>query len=369
MRRFSARENTTANFSTLFIVVYSTRLARVSSYLLNRRVPALVTTAITVALAAAVLRGAPASTIVRTLRITGTTEAVRSTTIVAPRLAGQGNTLVITKLSEAGRHVRAGDTLVEFDRQDQVRNAQDRRAEYQDLEQQIMKKRAEVSAARAADQTALAQAEHDVDRAKIEVSKNELLPKIEAEKNSLALEQASAKLDALRRTFVLKQRAADADVRILEIQRDRALQAMRHAERNAQLMAVAAPFDGLVVLKQTWRGGEMGDLQEGDDVRSGMPILDVVDPGRMQVRARVNQADIGLVAVGERARIRLDAYDDLVFDGRVEQVSPLAVASTLTPKVRAFVALISIAGTHPNLMPDLSAAVDLEIPSNGGAKR
>jgi multidrug resistance efflux pump len=295
-----------------------------------------------------------------TLRIAGTVEAVKSVTIVTPRLTGPGsNSLVITTLVPPGSRVRAGDVLVQFDPQDQLRTAQDRRAEYLDLEEQIRKKRAEHAAARARDETELLQAENDVKRARLDVSKNELLPRIEAEKNTLALEQSEARHAALSKNFDLKRHAADAEVRILEIRRDRARGAMEHAERNARRMTITAPFDGLAVVKQVWKGGTMGDVQEGEEVRSGLPIVDVVDPTRMQVRARVNQADIGLVNVGQSARVRLDAYPDLVFDGRIEQLSPLALLSTLTPKVRSFVALVSISGSHPNLMPDLSAAVDV----------
>lgn len=298
------------------------------------------------------------------LRVSGTVEAVKSVTIVTPRLTGPGtNSLVITRLAPPGSRVRAGGVLVEFDRQGQVQTAQDRRAEYLDLTEQIRKKAAEQAAALAKDQTALEQAKNDVERAKLDVTKNDLLPKIEAEKNDLALEQSRAKLAALQRTFDLKRKAAAAEIRILEIQRDRARGAFEHAEENARRMTIRAPFDGLVVTKQVWKGGTMGDVQEGEEVRAGLPILDVVDPSRMQVRARVNQADIALVRIGQRARISLDAYPDLAFEGRLEQLSPLALLSTLTPKVRSFVAIVSIAGSHPNLMPDLSAAVDLARPS------
>lgn len=294
------------------------------------------------------------------VRVTGTVEAVRRATIVVPRLAGQhSNSLIITRLVPGGSRVKKGDVLVEFDRQDQIRAAQDRRAEYLDLEEQIRKKASEQAAAIAGDETELKQTEHDVERARIEVSKNELLPAIEAEKNTLALEQARAKLDALRRTFDLERKAERADIRILKIRRDRARNATGHAERNAELMTIAAPFDGLAVIRQVWKGGQMGDVLEGEEVRPGAAIVDLVDPARMQVRARVNQADIGRVMAGRRARVRLDAYPELVFEGRVEQLSPLAVASTLTPKVRSFVAIVSIEGSHPNLMPDLSAAVDI----------
>jgi multidrug resistance efflux pump len=265
--------------------------------------------------------------------------------------------------------VRAGEVLVQFDPQNQVLTAQDRRAEYLDFEEQIRKKVAEQSAVRARDETELQQATNDVERAKIDVLKNELLPKIDAEKNTLALEQAQARLAALRKTFDLKRRAATAEVRILEIRRDRARRAMEYAENNARRMTILAPFDGLAVVKQVWKGGTMGDVQEGEEVRSGLPIIDVVDPSRMQVRAKINQADVGMISAGQKARIRLDAYPDLVFDGRIEQLSPLALLSTLTPKVRSFVAVVSIAGSHPNLMPDLSAAVDVDVEADAGAQR
>src|SRR5436190_18561810 len=75
---------------------------------------------------------------VRSVRLNGTVEAVESTSIQAPRLAGQNsNSLVIMRLINNGATVKPGDTLVEFDRQEQLRNALDRRAELTDLEQQI----------------------------------------------------------------------------------------------------------------------------------------------------------------------------------------------------------------------------------------
>jgi hypothetical protein len=105
----------------------------------------------------------------------------------------------------------------------------------------------------------------------------------------------------------------------------------------------------------------MAELQEGDEVRPGTPVLNVVDPSAMQVRVRISQADAGDIAVGQPARIALDAYPGLVFDGRVEQMAPLAVASSVTPAVRSFVAVVSVVGSHANLMPDLTAAVDVTV--------
>lgn len=125
---------------------------------------------------------------IRSVRLSGTVEAVESTTIAAPRLSGPNTqSLVITKLIKAGAPVEKGDLLVEFDRQMQLANALDRRAELNDLEQQIRKKDAGERAARARDDGEILLAESSLSRAKLETTKNELLPRIQAEKNDLAV--------------------------------------------------------------------------------------------------------------------------------------------------------------------------------------
>src|SRR5689334_9970843 len=191
--------------------------------------------------------------------------------------------------------------------------------------------------------------------------KNEMLPKIEAEKNKLALEEADAHLQQLRETYDLKRRAAEADIRVLEIRRDRADTAMQQAGSNADRMLIKSPIDGIAVIKTIWKGNNMAEIQEGDEVRSGQPVIDVVNPATMRVRARVNQADIDDLRVGQPVRIGLDAYPDLSFTGRIQQMSPIGVQSNLSPKVRNFVVLVAVDGSHPNLMPDLTASLDVQL--------
>ena len=134
--------------------------------------------------------------------------------------------------------------------------------------------------------------------------KNEMLPKIQAEKNTQALEEAQAKLKQLKTTYDLKRSAAEADLRILQIRRDRAENAMRQAESNADRMAIQSPIGGMAVLSSIWKSNNMAEVQEGEEVRSGMPIVDVVNPASMRVRAKVNQADIDELKAGLPVRDR-----------------------------------------------------------------
>jgi HlyD family secretion protein/macrolide-specific efflux system membrane fusion protein len=299
---------------------------------------------------------------VRIVRVTGTTEATRSVLITAPQLAGseRGGELVITKLARPGSAVRKGDVLVEFDRQQQDTFAFEKRAEYLDLVEQIAKTRAEQDAGRVKDESELEQAVNSVTHLELEVLKNEMLSRIQAQENEQKLEAARAKLKALRESLPLRRNAAAAALRIIEIRRDRARSAMEHAEENARAMVIGSPIDGLIVAKMTWKGNGPGDIEEGDRVWPGRPIVEVVNAESMRVRARVNQADVAHVRPGQLVTVRLDAYPDLAMRGRVEQLAAHANPGSFSARVRTFAMLVSIEGSNPRLMPDLTAAVDIE---------
>jgi len=294
------------------------------------------------------------------LRFSGTLEAVRSRTITAPRMSGSYAPMTITTLAKPGTRAKANDVVLEFDPQDQLRAASDKRAELVDLDSQLQRKRADQAAADEKERTGLVAAENDIERAKLAVSTNALVARVAAEKNTLTLQQNVAKLEQLQATAALKREAAAADMRILEIRRERSARALRYAEENSTKMQVRAPFAGLVVVKTMYKQGSQGQVEilEGDSVRPGMAIIDLVDTSAMQVRARVNQADAEVVKPGMTATVRLDGFPELSFKGRVEQVTPLATTG-MSDTVRMFVAVVSIEGSHPQLLPDLTASVEV----------
>jgi HlyD family secretion protein len=305
---------------------------------------------------------------VRTLRLHGTIEAVKFHAVAAPRLSGQGGApMIITRLIPAGTHVQAGDLLAEFDRQMQTKAYLDKETEYRDRVEQIRKKRAEQVADKVRDERELKEAEHAVEKAALDVKRNEILSKIDAEKNNQNLEEARARLEQVRRTIRLRQNVVAAEVRILEIQRDRDLAAMQNAQRNAEKMVIRSPLAGLVVLSTIFKSNGPGEVQEGDEVRPGVPFLQVVDPQAMQVRARVNQVDALSLAAGQKVTVRLDAYPDLSFPGRVHQVAAIALGGSFSDRIRTFPALFTIEGSDPRTMPDLSAGVDVELERVAGA--
>ncbi len=300
----------------------------------------------------------------QSLRLTGTTQASRSFIVLAPRLEGaQVGSMVITKLAPAGTHVQKGDVLVEFDPQAQTKDYLDKKSMYENLVGQVAQKQAEDNIARAKDDTAMKQAEDELKRAQLELQKNEIVSRIDAERNQEALDEAQATLKQLTETYQLKRAAAVAAIRIQEIQRDRALEAMRYAQGNAAKMVVHSPMQGVVVYNTIWLGGRMGTVQQGDQVRPGVPFLQVVDPSQMEVRVALNQVDLLKVHLGQQAQMHLDAYRGMTLPVTLEELSPLGHPGQFAEVVRSFTARFSVQGTDARLLPDLSAALDLELGS------
>ena len=56
----------------------------------------------------------------------------------------------------------------------------------------------------------------------------------------------------------------------------------------------------------------------------GPAILTIADLSRMVVKTRINEVDIAKIALGQRVEIRVDAYRDKVFEGRVSEIAPSA---------------------------------------------
>ena len=166
------------------------------------------------------------------LRLKGTTEAVRMRAILTPVLSGQFvATLTLTKLAPSGSNVKQEDVIAEFDRQAQIRDSLDKQAEYDKLTDQVVGERSKEDAAQAKDETEISTAESRLSKAQLEMQKVEIMSRIDAEKARQELEEAQASLAQLRETFTLKRKAAQASIRILEIQRDRTQQIMFTRER------------------------------------------------------------------------------------------------------------------------------------------
>jgi HlyD family secretion protein len=299
---------------------------------------------------------------VEIVRLYGTIEAVTSRTVVAPRPVGErAGALVITKLAAPGARVQPGDVLAELDAQTQRQALQDVEAAYGDQRDETIRKEAEGSALSAQGERQLEEAEHALQAARLDVRRNEILSRIDAEKNQQRLQVATERLTLLREMAALRRLVGRTEARMLTIGRERAGAALAAARRNVETMTIRSPQAGVVVRPTLFGSRGPTEVREGQEISPGTAFLEVVDPAAMRVRARVNQIDAVKLAAGQPATVHLDAYPEAAFSGHVSEVGGFAQSGTFSARVREITTLFSVEGATSQLMPDLSAALDVEI--------
>ncbi len=296
----------------------------------------------------------------RVIRCTGRTEALHSSLIQVPQQYGSGGQLTVLQIVENGARVKAGDLLAEFDSTDQLKLARDASAKFDDLSHQVEQKRAEQRNNAEKRKADLIQARADLEKAEIDIKKGPVLSDIDQQKNQVKLEDARAHVASLLRSNQFHEQAEAAELRILELQRDRQKLTVQRQMDNAHALTLRSSISGMVALENVWRGGSMGHAQEGDRLYSGQGLLRVFDPSAMVVQVSVGEPDGAVMKPGAKAVIHLDAFPDLRFTAHFDSASPVA-SSGMDSYIKTFTARFIVDQTDPRLLPDLSVAVDVEV--------
>lgn len=294
------------------------------------------------------------------VRCTGRTGALHSFLVKVPRQYGMGGQLTLLQLVENGAHVKANELLAEFDSTDQLKLARDAAAKFDDLSHQVEMKRAEQADAREKRRSDLIQAQADLEKAEIDIKKGPVLSDIDQLKNAVKLEDARTHVASLQRAARFHEQAEAADLRILELQRDRQKRAVERQQANVALLTLRSPFSGMAALENVWRNNSMGHAQAGDRLYPGQRLVRVFDPGSMVVIVAVGEPDGAILKPGCKAAIHLDAFPDVTFTAHFDSASPVATSAVDT-SIKTFSALFILDQTDPRLLPDLSVAADIEV--------
>lgn len=312
-------------------------------------------------------RPAAATGVRREIRVTGIVQAVRSYKILVPQIYGPGGALTLTYFIPNGSHVKEGDLVATFDATLQLDNARDAKARYDDLGHQVDQKRAQNHADAEARASELQQAEADLAKARLEIKKGPILSDIDRLKNEERARIAGLHVESLKKSDALHDQADAAALRYLELQRDRQKVNVDRTQNNIRALEIHAPLAGMVAHELVYRNNTMSHAQEGDQLYRGQPLVSIFDPTEMMLRCSVGEPDGIALTPGTDAKVYLDAYPDLALSAHFESASPVA-SSALGSPIKTFTGFFKFDRTDPHLLPDLSAAVVIQVPAAGAGK-
>jgi len=123
------------------------------------------------------------------------------------------------------------------------------------------------------------------------------------------------------------------------------------ANKNLSLTYIYSPIDGTVLNR---------NVSEGQTVASSFstPTLFSIakDLTKMQVRASVDEADIGNVKVGQKATFSVDAFPDETFKGEVSEVR---LHPTVSSNVVNYTTIINANNSSLKLKPGMTANITI----------
>ncbi len=281
--------------------------------------------------------------------------------LVSPKVSG-----MIVKLDILeGRHVRKGDILAELEdtnykldlahSESAMQSAKEHLAEIKDMwPKEIGQAKAELDRAKAE----LAQLKADYERDKQLFHKQKAISQLDfelAESKCISAERHVDSLDfalkMMETSRVKKIAAAEADVQQALADRD-------NAQWRLDNCKIRAPIGGTILKKNA----EEGNLVNPIAMNGSFSLCDLADLSNIEVELTIQERDISKVSVGQKCKIRTEAYPERVYEGVVSRLMPIADRSKAAIPVRVKVN-VPKAEEGVYLKPDMIAIVSFLNPT------
>jgi HlyD family secretion protein len=143
-----------------------------------------------------------------------------------------------------------------------------------------------------------------------------------------AKENAQHKLDQLQRGFRTEEIAmSEARYRQAQATLEKFQRGNRREDVDAAQSALAyeeARYRERQVLAPTAATVEVLDVRPGDLIAPNTPVATLLESDQIYVRIYVPETELNKVALGQKAQVRVDPFQNQTFDGVVEQINQQA---------------------------------------------
>jgi HlyD family secretion protein len=154
---------------------------------------------------------------------------------------------------------------------------------------------------------------------------------------------------------------AAADLQAARFAVDQAQAVLARARDDLRKTTIAAPMSGRVV-RLNIHEGETAII--GTMNNPGSLLLTIADPSAMEAKVKVDETDVPAIQVGDSATLRIDAFSDRVFTGRVTRIGNSAVQTSAAQaggdqQAVDYEVVVTLDTPPAELRPDLSTTAEI----------
>ncbi len=143
-----------------------------------------------------------------------------------------------------------------------------------------------------------------------------------------------------------------------EAQQQQATASLDQTQYALSKTSITSPMDGMV----TSLNAEVGEIvMIGTMNNPGTVIMTISDMSETETEEEVDETDIANVKIGQEAKIKIDAFPDTSFKGKVSEIGHTALVTGYgtQDQVTNFLVKVVLQDTVSNLRPGMSASVDI----------
>jgi len=290
----------------------------------------------------------------------GEVKALKSVTISAPSEAGD---LQIVKIVADGAQVKQGDVVVEFDKTKTEQDLAQDRSALKSAEAEIEQARAQARLTEEEDLTAVMKARFDVETAKLDSSKQEIVSQIEGAEAKLKVADNEQQLHEVEEKLKSDRAVDKATIESKTEASKKAAFDVQRAESALAKMTVQAPSAGMISLVPMWHPEGQAPFKPGDRAWPGAPIAELPDVSTLRVSARADETERGRLSLKQTVNAQLDAIPDRQFTGQIEQISTIATIDFTAgwPFPRNFNLEIALDQADARLKPGMTAQLTVVV--------
>jgi HlyD family secretion protein len=134
---------------------------------------------------------------------------------------------------------------------------------------------------------------------------------------------------------------------------------LKESNESLNKTAIYSPMDGTISKLNV----ELGERVLGSGFSQGTDLMTVADLGKMEAIVDVDENDVVLVSIGDTAKIELDAFKNVTYNGAVTQIANSAktTAAGTQEEVVNFAIKIALNDFNAQVRPGMSCNADIEV--------
>jgi HlyD family secretion protein len=271
--------------------------------------------------------------------------------------------LQIVWLAPAGDPIQAGQPVIRFDPSSAKQQLQEKEAALRQAQATLDQQIAQARITAEQDKLDLASARYDVETARLEASKAEIVSAMQGEESRIDLGLAEQELRVQEATVKLHEASGIAKTASVTRLRDQAQDDVDVTKHRLEQMEIKAPSDGVIIylsnMSQGWVNAK--PFKVGDHVWPGGALAEIPDMASLEMEGKVEEIDRGRIAIGQAARLHIDAFPEKTLDAKLTSISPLTEQTFEWPPTSSFRGYAQIEQAGLRLRPGMNGSLDVVV--------